>query len=224
MARPNPKGKKGESKWMDYSHELSDKSYTELVSLLGHNTENPTGKKEDEKIAQAMVKVQNWLGFHKGGVEGLDNAPRPSDYRAIFKKINKQTINLFRELTELNSFYREQFSLEGKDLAEIEIALATIIDVSTAVEKKYEGQSSKGAPSNVALMKVILNLRGIFRKNYRGQKSGRKTRGAVTKKSAKEIYEIKFVETALLDARIIPKKDSYQTVQRHFKDPRCIPE
>ena len=60
MARPNPKGKKGESNWMDYSHELSDKSYTELVSLLGHNTENPTGKKEDEQekklsIAQSMT-------------------------------------------------------------------------------------------------------------------------------------------------------------------------
>ena len=224
MARPNPKRKKGEPAWSGYSHELSDESYSELVSLLGHNTENPIGEKEDEEIRQAMAGVQCWLGFYEGGAEALDNAPRPSDYREIFKKIKKQTLNLFGELTELNSFYREQFSLEGKDLAGIEIALAEILDVSYAVEKKYKGQSSKGAPKNVALMKVILNLRGIFRKNYRGQKSGRKTRGAVTKKSTKEINEIKFVETGLLDARIIPTKDSYQTVQRHFKDPRCIPE
>jgi len=223
VPRPNPKSKKGSPIFFGHSHILSEKAQNKLIELLGYDSEKDK-KNNNQKLT--IMEVQYWLGFYSGGLEALDKAPRPSDYREMFRRLGKPAAILLNDLIELNDFYREQFTIEDSpvELADIEISLAVIIDVSAAVIKKYENKSSKGASKNDALMEVILNLRRTFRKYYKGTKGQRKKKGGFTFKTEDEKKEIRFVETALLDAKIILKNNSYKIVERHFQDLRCIPE
>lgn len=223
MPRPKPKSKKGSPAGNFNVHPLSIESRNKLIELLGYDSERD---KDNNDLNLGIMDVEAHLGFYFMGVEAFDNKPRPSDYREMFNNLQQQSTKLLNDLTGMNGFYSEKFTLEKSsvDLNDIKKALKSIIDVSARVIKEYKSKSSKGAPMYTALMEVIRNLRGIFRNNYCGEYTGSTKKGAFKKRSTEEIYEIKFVETALLDANIIPVNKSTETLERHFRDPRCTPK
>lgn len=223
MGRPDPKSKKGSPASIIEVHTLSNESRNKLIELLGYDSEKD---KDNNNLNLRLMDVADYLSSYFMLVEAFDNAPRPADYRDMFKELKKKSETLLNNLTEMNMFYREQFKREDSpvDLNDIEKALKSIIDVSAGVIKEYKSKSSKGARKNIALMEVILNLRGIFRKNYRGEYIVSTKKKAFEKRSTEEIYEFEFVETALLDANIIHVDKSTETLERYFRDKRCIPK
>jgi len=219
MGRPDPKSKKGSPAFIPEVYTLSIESRNKLIELLGYD---PERDKDNNEVNLAMIDVEFWLGFYLGGgVEALDNAPRPADYREMFNNLQQQSTKLLNDLTDMNGFYSEKFTSEKSsvDLNDIKNALKSIIDVSASVINKYKYESkneSKGRPKKSALKIVIGELSGIFRDKYYGQHYGQKEKKAFKEKSPEETSEIEFVETALLDAEIIKEKNSYKTVERHF--------
>ena len=131
------------------------------------------------------------------------------------------TEKLRNEIAELEHRYKNQFILQSVKLEGIEQALKLLAETTNSIVESVKNIPSAGAPKNSALMNVILNLRGIFHENYCGESTGRKKQGAFEYKSEKEKNEIRFVEAALLYAKIIPVKDSFKKVERYFRDPRC---
>lgn len=175
-----------------------------------------------------MLDIESWLGAYPQLAQSLDNAPRPSDYIAIYKNIQKETASLLNALSDMNMFYREQFDHEKQSLtlSESEKMVASIGEVSNAIVNKYIGISAKGAKKNSALFITIAELRAIFSKYYRGQEESGEKRKAFEPKSTKDKNEILFIEAILLDARIIPDKNfyksSYKITERYLSDKRCI--
>lgn len=219
MSRPKPKSKTGGPVFIAHGYSLSPTVREKLIELLCCDIND-----KDFDSALVIMNIESWLGAYPQLVQSLDNAPRPSDYIAIYKNIQKETVRLLNALSDMSMFYREQFDLEKQSLTlnEVEQVVASIYEVSNSVIKNYKEMPTKGAPRNTALTTVIFQLRSSFSKYYSGQTGGQEKQGAFKKKSFREMNEILFIEAALLDARIIPKRNSYKTVERLLKDKRCI--
>jgi hypothetical protein len=97
------------------------------------------------------------------------------------------------------------------------MALARLFDASRALEMRYESMPSTGRPKGTALCHVILNLRAIFRKNYKGSCEPRKQSGATVSLADWERNELIFVETARNDAAI-----PFRDLPRLFRSDRCM--
>jgi len=250
---PRPKPKNAAQNFIARGHPLSEAAGAELVALLGFGKvdlleefvrrQHPGMKilsKEPGALLQLVrdpdfvpstgpdvgkiiLDVEQVLGLYVNGAEHLDNVPRPADYREVFKPIQREAFKLFGTLNNLSEYYREQMDLRGAGFQELRSALGKLAGVSGDIVKDFQGQSSKGAPRNTALAEVTRRLRRIFRDNYRGPRTARARRGAFQSLADWERREEKFIGTALLSARIIPK--GYRGLARLLRDPRCaLPE
>lgn len=188
--------------------------------LLESNSDTQVSARTSD-IGKAIRDVETWLGFFVNAAYHLDETPRPADYAAAFESLGKDAAKVLRRLTSLTGYFRDQFKLKGADIYAVENALAALLGVSKSVLKEMKALSSKGARKNAALAEVIRQLRGIFRDNYQGLRTGRIRRGAFQFRTEEEKRELAFVRTALLDARAI--SEGYRELPRLFRDPRCQP-
>lgn len=207
---PKPKHNRARANFMLRGHKLTDTAATTLASLLGY---------ENADFGKIIGAVEVTLGISLDGAEHLDNPPRPAHYVAEFKAARNGARNLFEMLEGWTEFYRDQLAINGGDIEVIEDALISLAFVSQKVINKFEGCSSKGARKNTALTETVRQLRQIFRRHYKGPQTGRTRRGAFQHLGEEEARELKFVETALRDARIIKK--GYRDLPKLFRDPRC---
>jgi hypothetical protein len=142
-----------------------------------------------KKDLGAVVRsIELAIGLYVDGSIHLDEIPRAADYSRIFKSLQDDALKLLIGLTGLGGYYRDQFALKNVEIHNIELAMRSLIDVCTAVQKDMKGQSSKGAPVNRALIVTIKELLKIFRSNACA--------------SAKR-NEVNFVKFALVEAKIL---------------------
>lgn len=210
---PRSKPKKAEPRFSAHSYQLTEDVKGKLCTLLGNSVE------------KAILDVEKTLGLGHYGAVHMDDIPRPADYIAAFKPIEREAIRLHNSLCELGGYFGAQFTKNGADQGAIEAALLSLISVAGAVVNDFEALPSKGAPKNNALTEVIRRLRRIFRDNYKGPQTGRTRKGSLEYRAKEEEYEVAFVVTALLAARLISASEVKTTptekVERLFIDPRC---
>jgi hypothetical protein len=186
--------------------------------VLARNSNSQSDAKPTN-VGKAILDVERALGLYIDGAKHLDNIPRPIDYVRAVRPVRKKAYELFNEMVALSQYYSDQLKLKGVDVDSLELVLASLVDAAGKVVNEFESMPSQGARKNTALTEVIQRLRGIFRDNYRGPITERKTRGAFQWKATQETQELLFVKTALLDARIIKK--NYKELPRLFRDARC---
>ena len=179
MARPTPKlGKRQKgSAWRHESHALSDAARQQLVGLLGFAGPNEAS----EPILAEVSRLLGALGSADGR-QALDNAPRGSDYVRGYRKLAKSVRALQAELASLHPRLTEQLDacLMSTPAGTIEQARGTVDCLLHAVT---DGQalwhkSSAGRPKSIAVPLLVLQLRTLFRKHYRGPAARAKKRAA----------------------------------------------
>lgn len=204
-----PRSKAAEPTFLAYAHPLSDSAKQELEALIASDD------------YQSILDVEMALGLGIDGAPHLDEIPRPADYVAAFRPLEKKALDLFDALCELNGYYTEQFKKRNASQDAIEAALLELHQVANGVIKEFQGKPSKGARKNNALAEVILRLRHTFRTYYGGPVEKRRKSGAFSYRADAEKHELEFVRIALRDARLIPAK--YTGLEALFRDPRCTP-
>lgn len=205
MTKPKPK--QASRRFTAYPHQLKPETRSALKQALNN---------QDDKVIE---KVESVLAIGTVGPHHLDEIPRPADYVAKFKPIEKDAIGLLNCIFNLGDYYQEQFEEMGVDINAIEGALINLVNVASGVVGKYRSQPSKGAKRDNARCEVIRRLRIIFHENYRGEVSGRTKMGGFVIRSIEEASEFTFIELALRDARLISQ--SYAGLDRLIKDSRC---
>lgn len=209
MTKPRPKA--AEPTFLAHAHPLSDSAKQELKVLIASDDYQP------------ILDVEIVLGFGIDGARHLDEIPRPADYVAAFKPLEKKALDLFDALCELSGYYTEQFTKRNANQDAIEAALLELHKVANGVIKEFQGKPSQGARKSNALTEVIRRLRRIFRMYYGGPVDKRRKSGAFSYRTEAEKHELEFVWVALRDARLIPAK--YTGLEGLFRDPRCaLPE
>ena len=183
-----------------HPHRLSATAKAKLTAVLGD-----VGGNVDP---DAIYQVEKWLGFYVNAADNADEIPRPSDYVATYKPISQLSLELLNAVTGLSDYYRQQLKTHNADFDEVHRVLATLHQSADAIVEENKSRKSSGARKHTALAFVIQNLRTVFDGHYKGTKSNRRKQ------------ELKFVEAALLDARII-KFDFASELPRLFLDPRC---
>ncbi len=163
-----------------------EKAEPEAPLILKRQSSSSEGAAKKD-LGAVIRSIELALGIYVEGSIHLDEIPRAADYRVIFKSLQGDAIKLLGSLGSLGGYYRDQFALKGAEIHDIELAIASLVDVCTAVQNDMKGQSSKGARVNRALIVTIKKLLRIFRSNASA--------------SAKS-NEIEFVKLALVDARI----------------------
>jgi hypothetical protein len=116
-------------------------------------------------LGAVILSIELALGLYVEGSKHLDEIPRAADYDLIFSSLQVDANKLLGGIAGLGGYYRDQFALKGADIHKIEMAIASIVDVCTAVQNDMKGQSSKGTRANRALMITIKELLRIFRSN-----------------------------------------------------------
>lgn len=218
---PRPKLKNASPTFSAHAHPLSKETEAKLIQLLGYL---PSDITNNDKLNLALLDVQTWLGAFPEIEKNVDGAPRPRDYVATFKPIQREAERLFSKLTGFNGYLSDQLKTHGADVDEIKKALATLRDTSHRIVADFAQRSSKGAKRNTALTQTIRELRTIFRNTYQGLREQRHKRGAFQWRAEQEKRELEFIYIALRDARIIPKTYKRE-LPRLFKDARCaLPE
>jgi hypothetical protein len=231
---PRPKPSKAAQSFTYKWHKLSPAAERKLLELLGLDASEPrdrfqtsvnpaTGLEESNptRITRLLASVENALGLYVNGRKNLDNIPRPVHYLQVFRPIRRQALKLHQTLVDLGDYYLTQLRELNGDASAIEHSLFSLAQIAGSIVKKYEKQSSKGAPKNLALTETTRRLRSLFREHYRGETMGRIVRGGVESLGTKERQEIAFVKAALRDAKIVPAKFTDQQLRRLFLDPRC---
>jgi hypothetical protein len=186
-----------------------------------------TGEQVERSVPTDIGKILRSIEIASAiaidGAQHLDKTPRPADYVAAFRPVGKRAMELHDEIASWTKFFSDQFSFRGIDISDVEAALATLVDVSASVVREFKALPSRGAPKNTALCHSIQSLRQLFRTHYRGPRTGRRRRGSFQHPGPEETRELAFVETALLDARVIPRDRSRGRLVRLFRDSRCMP-
>lgn len=202
MPRPNPK--RARAVTVTRGHVLSDDARSQLIDLL--NSTDPL----------AIGQIQLALGTFLDGREHLDNIPRAADYVSEFKKVRRDADKVRTTVAGWTDYYRDQFAIREVDIHLIENALKQLIDTASCVISDFEGQSSRGAPSKLALGETVGRLHLVFKRFYQGPETPRTSRGAVVAKSDVEERELEFIKVALRDANIVPKFLSERQVPHHL--------
>lgn len=218
MAKQSPKlgARTGAPTWMSRGHTLADDARESLRRQLGVSSASD---------ADTWVRgVNYWLGFYPGGVQALDNAPRPKDYVRTYARLRLQTGKLLNDLASLPEFYREKYEIQETPLGDegLEAALqmlAKLFDATRQLERQYEGEKSAGRPKKLALSIAIKGLRDIFRRHYEGPVTKRPARGPVRRLAECEEREREFVRVAFTDAGI-----DVSNLTEMLRDTRCIPD
>lgn len=208
-----PKRKMGSPRFSAYPHTLSGTARADLIKHLALDAQST-------RAADAMSKVENWLGFYPAGVKALDEAPRAAHYQRELTAIHRKATELYNALCGLDDWMCEALKAEGADVNGIEESVLKLYEASRDALKNKGSGESRGRRTNNALMQVIRELRRIFFDNYRGPKGERTKRGAFQTLSPQERAELDFLFTALRDARIIPQSNRGE-LSRLIKDPRC---
>ena len=183
-------------------------------------TQDQVWKSIPTDAGKILRDVEIAIGVSLDGAKHIDNTPRPAHYVMAFERVGRDALALSCVLADWTEFFRDQVKLKGGDIQVIEAALAALVDVSSAVIREFKERSSKGARKNTALCETIKRLRYLFRRHYQGPRRGRSQRGAIQHLAEQESRELQFVETALLDSRVI-RKNNRDEVRRLFRDPRC---
>jgi len=197
---PRPPPKTGSASWDAQHHRLSDDAREKLIDALGLDpTVNPD---EVEPANQALAEVEKWLGSYSGAEIAIANAPKASDFVRSLSSIENDTIKLLRTLEGVHQWVRDEFARTDIDFRVLYEELETLRDTSLSIKGKYEDVESRGAPKKEALRHVILCLREIFTRYYRGPIQARREVGAVQSLSEYESAEEEFITVALSDAKI----------------------
>ena len=241
---PRAKSKQALSIFMVRGHPLTDSEKYRLLELLGYDAGTvkaaetpgyrvlkrktgapllvkkiPASEAPAQNPFDAILHVENALGLGIEGAAHLDSIPRPADYRQEFDRARRAAIPLIKIVTGWSDYYRDQFTIRGHDIHKIEQALRILFDVSIDVTREMAGKSSKGARKQTALTEVIRRLRHTFSDYYQGKRTKRKRHGAFQSLAQWKKDELAFVDTALLDARLVRK--GHYDLPRLFRDPRC---
>lgn len=167
-------------------------------------------------------RVEVALGFYVDGNELVDNLPRASDFVAMFSTIEEQSRALLKTLTEdAGRSYLDQFEAADFDIDDFIAALGGAYEIAVKKKAQFKGEKAAGARKSTAKMETIRRLRKVFRDFYAGPRGQRKSQGAFVFQSEQEQREVRFVLTALSDARVVPVSYDEKMLQRDFRDPRC---
>jgi hypothetical protein len=192
------------------------------LQLVPNKRSKVTRPKTD--VGLVVLKIEVILGIYVDGASHLDNIPRPSDYVAAFTSVRDDAVKLIQAITNWTEYFRDQFSLKGANVHEIERALGQLFDVSNTVISEMSALPSKGAKKNNALAEVVRGLRNIFHANYQGKRTKRPIQGGFTFLAPQEKAELAFVGEAIRSSRIVPQDYADTDLSRLFRDPRCAIE
>ena len=108
--------------WIARVHTLSDEAKVKLADALGFPANS-----QDQKLFDALKRVERWLGFYFGGVAAIDNAPSTSVYQRELEGVKKSAhalLNWFNNSKNgindstrdtLNAHFEEPVSMTGPD-------------------------------------------------------------------------------------------------------------
>jgi hypothetical protein len=220
---PRAKPNKASPHFVSHGHPLSDAAKAKLINLLDYGESNAKTSAQKTGLGRMILDVEQALGIYVDGAQHIDNIPRPTHYVSAFRPIEREARKLSERLFEMTYYFSDQLSTRNVEPNNIAADLLTLAEVSKTVIGTFKGKPSMGSPRNTALCEVIRRLRHIFRNKYQGPRTGRARNGAFQFRAEEEKQELAFVETALRDARVIPK--GYRELPRLFLDPRCaLPE
>lgn len=213
--------------WYSYAHSLTDEACAEICALLGFD--HPTGADAERQNA-AIARVKHWLGWYRGAVGAIDNAPRPANYRACISPLRGEACTLLARIGGLDTWMRDALEIELKEahqqdalspdcLYPIERALAALATAAADAVKTYGRDESRGAPERAALRKLVAELRAVFAGARGKDRAERVSVGAQSNLTEYENDEIDFLRVALNDAGIpLPKR-----LRSLFAEPASAP-
>ena len=117
-----PKRPTGAPVWYSREHTLSDEAKVTLADALGF-----PANAQDQKLFDALKRVEHWLGFYSGGVAAIDNAPSVSVYQRELRGVQKSAYALLAWLNSpenginpftrdtLNAHFEEAVSMTGPE-------------------------------------------------------------------------------------------------------------
>jgi len=195
MPMPRPERKRGSPTFVSYGYPLNEDAKREILERLGLSESH-------DQATFAILDTETWLGLYPKAVEAIDHAPRAADYKPTYSRLNRQTIALYKTLTDLNGWESDALELQGVKLDDLNLALAGLLDAITREIKTFDGIESRGQPMKGALCNVVTGLRSVFATYYQGGEDDRTCTGSAENLSEKENDELEFIELALSAASI----------------------
>jgi hypothetical protein len=198
---------------MGSAQELSEEAIRQIIAALGND--------------DGLALVDTRFALMVYSPENLDRMPRPADYVAEFSKVKQDAFALMGRLRGMSEFYIAQFVTHGADYHAIERALAQLTGVAGDIVAEMQGKSSKGAPSNFALLETIRHLHDAFERHYKGPVTARRQQGAFILPVEQDTRELEYLKAALLGSRILkPNTDdrAISDYRRKALQPTTLPD
>ena len=180
-------------------HVLSDEAKTRLAAIADLDLSKPD---EAAFMQPHFARIQLALGYYNAGRDDLDHPQTAGEYVKDAQRFRKLANALLTELQRSTEWTRVDLEASGFEVSDFQLEIGKLLDALRDMEKRYEGQKRKGNTTNNAIRWVILQLLLVFGRIYFGDQGQRVARGAVAKKSPREIAEERFVRIALKDAEI----------------------
>ena len=165
-----PKRPTGAPVWISRGHPLSDEAKVKLADALGFPANS-----QDQKLFDALKRVERWLGFYFGGVAAIDNAPSASVYQRELRGVQKSALALLNWFNNskngindstrdtLNAHFEEPVSMTGPD--NIDNALSgvrNLLDACNSALNALEQEASRETRGRKKAGSRDMVIQGLF--------------------------------------------------------------
>ena len=189
-----PKQKTGGPIWHGRRPALSNSARKEIASLLAIE---PGAPENDTRLSSVYLEIQNVLAFYPGGVDAMDNGPRPGDYRMWCAELRGKILPLIRYFLTINPWFSDELNNEGLNIHSTNAGLVSVLRAIEKIEKKCAGKRGQGNPPKLAILAVIEKLIEIHEMYSSVARLPSRKSGAVTTKSEYLTCEEKFIKFVL---------------------------
>ncbi len=201
------------------SFQLNDEAKRRLRELLVFPA---SAAKDNQDFAQVTREVESWR-FVAAVSESDFFGPALGTYPRVIASIRDHAAKLLQKVRTLRPLIKALLGSKGANLQQVEIVLTSLGLASDMLESELKSQKRQRGPREHQVQhEIVGQLRGIFKRHYRGPREVRKMRGAIKRPSVVRKLEIEFVGIALRDLGT-HFHFSNQKLIRLFDDPRCAP-
>ena len=197
---PRPKRKSGITEFSATSRRLSADARDEITSAFGIDTRKAKGQKV---IGEVFKDIEKWLGFYFEATLANAQLPRIADYKYELSSLARVTSAYLKKLQDYPKWVRDIIDKNGGNLDHAERELTFLANASATAFSTYAKEEGRGRKKDSPRLKLIQELKRIFRK-YSIKGKYKATTAKI--KRDRKYAEQNFVEDVFDDAGIpVPK-------------------